>query len=297
MSLRGDIGDYDVRGCVTTRSLGSAGWDSDEIQLVYSSDMPNDVKAVFQEKGRAGRVSDLSSTTVARDDCYYVSFSLDDFLYLFKRIHKKDSDLDLDDFRAVGITHLQHKNQQTNDLMEVLQIFVVPQKCMHVMLETAPANPYSRPRHVPYQPCINKCQYCLDSGTIHKTFVPFRRHGVQTIFSDLFFGGENHLHVATLDKGSTSLMAVLVDYPLVQKILFDSNKKSKPTTAVIKRLLLLLIAARIMELRIVMIRKEGNDDTNEIMEQSVRIVFPLKNGISSLFDDSLWQCLATVLKD
>jgi hypothetical protein len=50
-SLTGDIGLFQAVGCVTTRSLGAACWDSDSIHLVFSSDMVTSLLSVLQEKG------------------------------------------------------------------------------------------------------------------------------------------------------------------------------------------------------------------------------------------------------
>ena len=38
-----DISGFDARGCLATRSLGSAGWDNKKVRLVFSVDFPENV--------------------------------------------------------------------------------------------------------------------------------------------------------------------------------------------------------------------------------------------------------------
>jgi hypothetical protein len=81
---------FDCRGCLATRSLGSAGWDGDRIHLVFSVDLPSDLLSLSQEMGRAGRRLSANAST----DYYYVCYSLSDYAFLLQRIYKDDKSSD-----------------------------------------------------------------------------------------------------------------------------------------------------------------------------------------------------------
>ena len=49
-----DISGFNTRGCLETRSLGSAGWDNTNVRLVFPVDFLENMLAFVQERGRAG---------------------------------------------------------------------------------------------------------------------------------------------------------------------------------------------------------------------------------------------------
>jgi hypothetical protein len=80
--------------CMTTRALGSAGWDSARIRKVFSFDFPIDILSIVQEKGRSGRCSGAGPLV----DLYFVIASLESYLYLLHRIERDPTGHDPEDY-------------------------------------------------------------------------------------------------------------------------------------------------------------------------------------------------------
>ena len=283
-------------GCSVTRSLGAAGWDSDSIHLVFSSDMPTNILCILQEKGRAGRRPGADGS----EDFYWVCFDLDDYFYLVTRAYKGQSGagIDIHDFASLRITLIEYTNQQLDEFLEVLEFFVLPRDCQHCILERRLSNPFTDPSSLTLTPCQTHCQYCLDGGAVHASFKPMVRSGVEAVLLDLFFG-ENRLLEPTLD-GDETLITAICNYPDCQKIMFASNATAKPTKAVVKRLLMLLLAVRMIRIchTVQCIPDDTSEDQANATKQISKLVawIPLSPppDCSPLFtDDSMWDCLPT----
>ena len=67
-----------------TSGVGNAGIESPDVHSVYRVDFPPSILDIAQEKGRAGRRPGASSN----DFHYVVCYSLETYLYLFKRTLK-----------------------------------------------------------------------------------------------------------------------------------------------------------------------------------------------------------------
>jgi hypothetical protein len=283
-SLTGDIGTFKAVGCVTTRSLGAAGWDSDLIHLVFSSDMVTSLLSVLQEKGRAGRRVGADGS----DDTYFVGFDLDDYLYLVKRAcaGEASTDVALADFASLDTTLPEYTKLQLADYMEVLNFFILPSECQHSTLERKLCNPFIDSSGVVLAPCSTLCQYCIDNGQVHKSFERFVRDGVQQALVQLFFSEERLLEPSI--DGDEALIVALTDYPFAQRLFFDSGAAKKPQKAAIKRLLLLLITADLIRLRYV---TKVLDD--ERLEATLIAWIPFLPSSCSpvLIDDSRWARL------
>jgi hypothetical protein len=300
-SLSGSIGDFKAVGCATTRALGAAGWDSDSIHLVFSSDMPTSLLSVLQEKGRAGRRADADGT----QDVYHVCFDLDHYLYLVRRVCaglSTSNDVDLSDFSSLSTTIDEYIALQLQDFQEVLEFFLMPGECQHSILQRKLSNPFvlaplppsDVPGVVPLPPCVTNCQFCLDGG-VSPNFERFFREGVQAALIDLFFG-PNRLRDPTLD-GDELLAHALVNYPNAQLLFYGSKAKQKPAKSMIKRMLLLLITARIVEVqyvqRVSAMESPGEDNGSDTRITYALIAFiPLLPSCAPvLSDDSRWAGL------
>jgi hypothetical protein len=173
-SLSGSIGDFKAVGCATTRALGAAGWDSDSIHLVFSSDMPTSLLSVLQEKGRAGRCADADGS----QDVYHVCFDIDHYLYLVRRVcagFSTSNDVDLSKFSSLSTTIDEYIALQLQDFQEVLEFFLMPGECQNSILRRKLSNPFVLaplpPSDVPgvvslIPCCVTNCQFCLDGSNV-----------------------------------------------------------------------------------------------------------------------------------
>jgi hypothetical protein len=230
---------YDPLGCLATRSLGGAGWDGPNVHSVISCDIPTSLLSAAQEKGRAGRRQGASFTT----DRYFVMLSLRSFDYVLRRIHfppGTDSDYKTSD--AV-LSLDEYRKQQERDLLEVLDVFVLPRECLHAALERHLANPYGPTpcSSVMIPPCGSGCDFCM--GVYKKDHLPTVVHaGLKIVLHDLFLGPKA-IKDTTLKDG---FVTAIRDYPDAQKIIFASKARAKPERRFITRLILMLFSARIL---------------------------------------------------
>ena len=70
---------YHPVGCMTTRAVGSAGWDSSRITSVFLVDFPTDLLSIVQNKGRARRQAGSGPNT----DSYLVIASLESYVHFW----------------------------------------------------------------------------------------------------------------------------------------------------------------------------------------------------------------------
>jgi hypothetical protein len=235
---------YDAIGCLATRSLGSAGWDGKSIHLVMSADFPTDICSISQEKGRTGRSPDALPV----DNTYAVCGSLASYVYLLRRIHFPPSDDDKELETEDKVLSIQeYRKLQMDQLLEVLEVFVLPNECLHCILERRLANPYSRvsTMHVPLDPCVDACDFCI--GTYKSLFPAIVKVNLRKALLDLFIG-EYAMEAPTIDK---VFVDGLKSYPSAQLLIFGSKAKGCPEPRNVKKVILMLIAARIVTHRIV----------------------------------------------
>jgi hypothetical protein len=121
---------------MTTRALGSAGWDSSRITSVFSVDYPTNLLSIVQEKGCAG----------PNTDSYLVIASLEEsYVHLLGWIYKDPTGTDPEDFTLFDkLLPLEAYHRiQSKQLLQVLSVLVLPHECQHIMVERYLANPYS----------------------------------------------------------------------------------------------------------------------------------------------------------
>jgi len=286
--------DYDPIGCLTTRSLGAAGWDDPRIHAVFSLDFPTDLLSISQEKGRAGRRLDASPAT----DKYHVSASLESVVYLLHRILRSDTTISKDDYAAFDqqLPRAEYQELQLQQLHDVLDLFVLPFECQHCTLERRLANPNTPQSLMPLEPCRVACQFCIDGG-IHPRFPRIIVAGVRQALLDLFLG-DAQLTMPVLDK---DLVEALRSYPNAQRQFFGAPRATKPPLrADINLLVLMLITARILTYRLVEQTVDAENEqatsssTGTAFRPIIAVVAKLAltpDNLPALFDEARWNRL------
>ena len=91
-----------MRLLCATSGVGNAGIDCPDVRTVYRIDFPPSILDLAQEKGRAGR----RPNTSADNFHYTVCYSLESFLYLFKRTLDPSEEYVNKDYRQIQIDAL-----------------------------------------------------------------------------------------------------------------------------------------------------------------------------------------------
>jgi hypothetical protein len=129
---------------------------------------------------------------------------------------------------------------QVIDMQVTLELFVIPLYCIQSGLEMKLADPYLFIPPIPIA-CIDACTFC--TGGYKKLFPKLSKSGVTTIFLDLFVGPNAMQAQAVLDK---ALVDALKKYPGSNRVLFGTNSDRKPEPVMLKKMILVLLAARIL---------------------------------------------------
>jgi hypothetical protein len=133
------------------------------------------------------------------------------------------------------------------ELLDVLDLFVLADDCLHSLLAHRLANPYLPISDVPLPPCPNdgpQCSYC--NGSLASQFPKLQKEGVQTVFFDVFLGDSATGHL-TLGE---SLISAVRQYLGSNSLMFGWKATNKPEPRNVKKVVLLLVAARILGFRI-----------------------------------------------
>jgi hypothetical protein len=272
-----DDGSFDAVACLATRSIGAAGWDCPYIHEGMSPDFPTDVCSVDQEKGRIGRRFGASTAT----DHYVICGSLQSFVQLVGRLYlpeeidqtNADSAMGIDDYRKHCI----------DELLDVLDLFVLANDCLHSLLAYRLANPYLPTSDVALPPCPTdapQCSYC--NGALASQFPKLVKAGVQTVLFDVFLG--ERASTAPLTLGD-SLISAIREYPLSNNLMFGWLAANKPEPRHLKKVVLMLVAAKILGFRIHFL-----DDDKE-KKHPIVLARLLKNDLThglALHSDDYW---------
>ena len=281
---------YHPQGCFTTRSLGSAGWDSKAIRFVFSVDLPTDILSVLQEKGRCGRYKDADG----QNNKYIVLGTLHDIEYMLRRIlsfqGNNNNKVDPDAYHMFDklLTLKEYKSLQLNNYHSVLDFFILPTKCQHIVLEELLCNPTEKKNNYLPEPCRSFCQYCINKG-IHPSFKPIHISGGKQILSNLFIADQ-----ALVQPGITSeLVDGIINYPNAQMLLFGSKSKKKPPRCDISRFIMLLITARLVGYKLITIITDEKNINGDRIEKEKLIGFLAtdNHSIPLIFNDTNWSRL------
>ena len=232
-----DNGIFDAIACLATRTIGAAGWDCPHIHDGMSPDFPTDICSVDQEKGRIGRRPGAGP----HSDHYVVCGSLKSYVQLVGRLWLPE---DRDQTRSDGAMDLEtYRTHCIDDLLDVLDMFVLADDCLHVLLARRLANPFLPISDVPLAPCSNdtpQCSYC--SGSLVSQFPKLLKAGVQTVFFDIFLGDNATGHLTLGD----SLITSVRQYPASNNLMFSWKATNKPEPRNVKKVVLMLVAAKIL---------------------------------------------------
>jgi hypothetical protein len=256
---------------VATSGAANAGLDDSEVHGVARLEFPPSCLDVKQEKGRAGRRPNAGP----EDDWYLLCLSLETYVVLIKRLH--------DTTPAVKKT--EYFKSQERDMQDTLELFVIPLHCIQASLEMTLANPYL---FLPARPvsCDEACTFC--TGGYKKLFPKLDKSGVTSIVLDIFVG-QNAMQVpAVLDK---ALVDALKAYPGSNRLLFGTNSEKKPEPVMVKKMILMLLAARILTYSVI-----TKESTDKQQKSTVTVVaslafLPGEPTKLAICEDSYWRRL------
>ena len=211
-----------------TSGAANCGIDNENIYCVFRGEIPPSCEDMVQEEGRAGRRATANSTT----DSYTICISLESLLKLWKRIY------------GGTVDKLSYRKSLLLDVEVMLACLVVPTHCIKSVLAHKASNPFITDKNTPVylpHPCLNSCSFCL--GEYSDIAPPLNRAGVCIILMDLF-SGTNRI------SGDITFMPVLLDhikkYPGCNRLVFGVNSNKRPAPIQIKKMLLVLISANIL---------------------------------------------------
>jgi hypothetical protein len=215
-----------------TSGAANAGLNSEDVFGVRRAEFPPTLVDVLQEKGRAGR----RPNALAATDWYLVCLSLETYVYLLH--HAADS--------ATPEYGSHYKSELVAELQQTLEVLVLPKRCLQLTLENISANPFTPADSTIADngvPCGNSCSFCL--GDYARIFPKVRRLGVQEVLLGVFVGQHPIEGRPTVDD---ALVTAIRLFPEVQSIVFGRDRSRKlPEPAMVKKLILMLLAAKILE--------------------------------------------------
>ena len=120
----------------------------------------------------------------------------------------------------------------------------MPTHCIKSVLANKSSNPFkqnpSAPVYLPH-PCLHSCSFC--QGEYNSITPSIGRAGVCIVLMDLFSGNNRN-------SGDITCVPVLLDkikkYPGCNQLVFGVNSKKEPQPIMVKKMLLVLIAANIL---------------------------------------------------
>ena len=292
---------WDPSVCFMTRALGSAGLDSPRVYLVFSCDIPPDFLSFLQELGRAGRRKDASPLT----DRYVTVFNLQNFTFRIKQIH-----WDRDESATVimgneTLTKVQHQASLVNDFKYLFRSMVLPppMSCFSWILEHRLANPFlhSSTAVIPLPTDSDRCNGCsLCRKEHYSQLKSVNVPGLKKILRLIFY----HRRSAEPLDLETVFVDELCKYTAYdlwgtrvsagKRALPSKKKPDKPT---VKRTILMLIAADIIDFSVLhVVDKVGKKQmiiaalpSINFKSQKCWSMLPKRNDVTEedvLFDES-----------
>jgi superfamily II DNA helicase RecQ len=207
-----------------TSGAANAGLDDPEVFGVTRIDFPPSCLDIKQEKGRAGRRPDATSDS----NWYLLCFSLESLVVLLKRMWDTASK------DTVFLIQAQKEIDQG------LALFVLADTCLQSALEVVMANPYIKNDDVPPK-CVDSCSHC--TGLYTNLFPTLVKSGVWSVLLQVFLG-EDSIAKATLDK---ELVDAIRKFKGSNRVLFGTKSDKKPEAGTVKKMILVLMAAKIMK--------------------------------------------------
>jgi hypothetical protein len=145
----------------------------------------------------------------------------------------------------------QYKQEQRKELQDTLTTLVFPRQCQQLIMESVAANPASS-RVVALNACKSACAFCNNK---YKTLFPaVNKAAIKGVLYDIFMGSRQ----VQRPIFHTTLMEAFRNYPSANLNIFGSKAKSLPTPQKIKQMLLMLLAAGILDFNV---KKENTEIT------------------------------------
>jgi hypothetical protein len=207
-------------------------------------------------------------------DWYLLCILLETLVVLLKRLHDT----------ATTVKNTAYFKSQEEDIQDVLELFVLATGCLQARLELKMSNPYLPPSIVPTD-CGHACSYCLGN---YKTMFPrLVKSGVRTVMMQLFLGTDAIKTRPTLDK---ELVDAIKNFPGSNRLLFGVNLDRKPEPKLVKQLLLMLLASKILKYNTQ--RKTSDDGKTTTVTVSGALAFMSDDATKlTLNDDSYWRLI------
>jgi hypothetical protein len=235
--------DFHPRILSATLGATNAGIDSPQVFGVFRVDFPPIIVEMKQEGGRAGRQPD----SLIVQDCYCVMISLEGFLHHFLRILNPNE----------TVQDLSYRTKLLDNLLSTLRFLVLPPGCFHDYFERQFSSPFwSGP--LLSDPCLNRCSFC--NGSYNYMFPRLDHRGVVQVFFGLFIVGPSViLDLRRIETVINSLKAMQHS----ARLTFGTNSDKPPAPILVKKLLLMLMAAGILECQHVLVPSNSDVKAEE----------------------------------
>jgi hypothetical protein len=130
---------------------------------------------------------------------------------------------------------------QDADIRACLTLLVLPDYCLQATLEKRMSNPFDDVGEMP-QPCEDACTYCL--GKYETMFPKLVMAGVQTVLLHLFVGPLSMAGRPTIEK---EFVNAIRKFKNSNRLLFGINSDKSPLPKHIKKMIVMLLAANIID--------------------------------------------------
>ena len=247
----------------STSGVANAGIDCKDVRAVFRLDLPSSVFDLVQEMGRAGRRDNATGEHYH----YHLFFSIENLIYLYKRIMSPDEECDDPTYREVQIC----------DLFDVISILANPFQCHKQLIEMLLGDPDDDASHEPFP----SCGYCSVCNHNVEMWPALCMEGCQLVLSDVFSSIQGN-------KNLNNITNAIKRYPNAQRHLFGVNSDAEPKPIEIKNMLFLLVAADIIDLKYEP-KTDTSPDTVTLSLAKKRLLRPGTH----LMDEGYWTCILT----
>ena len=189
------------------------------------------------------------------------------------------------------------RKYQTNllkDLNNVLASLVIPKACLNSKFAWEASNPYKNRGEFPPQ-YNDACSYCV--GDYKKIFPPIIKEGVCLVLMDLYSGENRISGTITFDL---VLLTAIRKYPDYNRLVFGVDTNNSPTTIQVKKLILVLLAAKILCHTATVKETTENEATNKDKKSNITVTVKVlghshtNDGNCRIFamdNDSYWSAI------
>ena len=247
----------------STSGVANAGIDCKDVRAVFRLDLPSSVFDLVQEMGRAGRRPNATGEYYH----YHLFFSIENLIYLYKRIMSPDEECIDPTYRDVQIC----------DLFDVVGILANPFQCHKTLIEMRLGNPDDDASRDPFF----QCGYCSVCNHNVEMWPALCMEGCQLVLSDVFSTIQGN-------KDLKNIQNAIKHYPNAQRHLFGVNSNAEPKPIEINKMLFLLVASEIIELNY----QPKTDNSPDAVTLSLAKKRSLRPD-TRLMDEGFWTLILT----